>query len=180
MSRAGYVLAGGASSRMGRDKALLDWKGRPLLVHLATIVQQSTGSATIVGAHEKYGHLGFSIVTDRDAGFGPLEGIRAALEHSGADWNLIIACDMPYLNPELLGGLLAAAELSDFDCLMPKGQPLCAVYHRRCLPAIEQALQNGVRKVREALNALDVGLYETAQVLCFQNMNYPDDLARAL
>lgn len=175
MSRAGYVLAGGASSRMGRDKALLDWNGLPLVVHLAATVQQTVGSVTIVGSPEKYGNLGFSIVPDRESGCGPLEGIRTALEHSTADWNLIVACDMPYLNPELLRGLLEDAELRNADCLMPKGQPLCAVYHRRCLPMIERELQKGVRKVRQALNDLHVGLYETAEVLCFQNMNRPED-----
>ena len=161
---------------MGRDKALLEWNGRPLVVHLAAIVQQSAGAVTIVGSPEKYGSLGFSIIADRQPGYGPLEGIRTALEHSNSDWNLIVACDMPYLNPELLNGLLAQAEVSAADCLMPKYQPLCAVYHRRCLPTIERELQNGVRKVRQALNDLQVGLYDTAEVLCFQNMNCPEDL----
>ena len=180
MSRAGYVLAGGASLRMGRDKALLDWNGYPLVVHLASMVQQTAGSVTIVGSFEKYGSLGFSIVSDREAGLGPLEGIRSALEHSVADWNLIVACDMPYLKPKLLAGLLGEAELRDADCFMPEGQPLCAVYHRRCLPVIEAALKNGIRKVRQALGSLDVGLYETAEVLCFQNMNRPEDLTSAI
>ena len=180
MSRSGYVLAGGASLRMGRDTALLDWNGNPLVVHLALMVQQTAGSVTIVGLAEKYGRLGFPIVSDRNAGLGPLEGIRCALEHSAADWNLIVACDMPYLNPELLGALLAEAELRDADCIMPDGQPLCAVYHRRCRPAIEQALENGIRKVRQALRGLNVGLYETAEVLCFQNMNRPEDLRGAI
>ena len=120
-------------------------------------------------------HHGIDGIRDRYPGEGPLGGSLTALHHSAAEWNRIVACDMPYLNPELLRGLLEEAELRNADCLMPKGQPLCAVYHRRCLPMIERELQKGVRKVRQALNDLHVGLYETAEVLCFQNMNRPED-----
>lgn len=177
MSQAGFVLAGGASSRMGSDKALLDWYGQPMLIHVAGIVRQATPAVTLVGSQAKYSGLGFPVVEDKDTGLGPLAGICAALAITQADWNLIVACDMPYLNPELLKRLLNQAELSNSDCLMPTGQPLCAVYHKRCFPVMDQALSSGVRKVRQALEGLRVELFEVEQALYFQNLNSPEDWA---
>ena len=159
---------------------MLNWQGVPLLVHVSLIVQQAAGAVTVIGAPSKYSHLGFTVLEDGEPGLGPLEGIRTALSLSTAEWNLIVACDMPFLNPELLARLLDEAEQSGADCLMPSGQPLCAVYNRRCLPQIDQALQTGVRKVRQALAGLRVQLFDTEEVLSFQNMNRPEDWLRAL
>ncbi len=178
MSRAGFILTGGASSRMGCDKALLDWEGRPMVVHVASIVEPVTGSVTLVGSPDKYGHLGFNVIADKESGMGPLAGIRTVLENSTADWNLIVACDMPYLNPKLLAALLRQAEVGSADCLMPTGQPLCAVYHRRCLSAVDKALNAGVRKVWDGLSSLRVELFEVDEPLCFQNINRPQDLPK--
>ncbi len=177
MSQAGFVLAGGASSRMGTDKALLDWQGQPMVVHVANLMVPVTGQVTLVGSLAKYGHLGFPVIEDQQPGLGPLGGIRAALAATESDWNLIVACDMPYLNPELLKRLLEDAKLSGADCLMPAGQPLCAAYHRRCLGTVDHALASGVRKVRQALEGLRVELFEVDQVICFQNLNSPADWA---
>ena len=178
MSHAGFILTGGASSRMGCDKALLDWEGRPMVVHVASIVEQVTASVTLVGSPDKYGYLGFAVIADKESGMGPLAGIRTVLENTVADWNLIVACDMPYLNPQLLARLLHHAEAGSADCCMPPGQPLCAVYHRRCFDEVDKALNAGVRKVWNGLSKLRVELFEVDEPLCFQNINSPQDLPR--
>ena len=178
MSRAGFILTGGASSRMGRDKALLDWEGRPMVVHVASIVEAVTGPVTLIGAPEKYGQMGFAVIADKESGMGPLAGIRTVLENTAADWNLIVACDMPYLNSELLARLLHSAASGSADCLMPTGQPLCAVYHRRCLGEVDKALNAGIRKVWDGLSNLRVELFEVDEPLCFQNLNRPQDLPK--
>ena len=115
----------------------------------------------MVGAAERYGHLGLPVVEDQTPGAGPLGGIAAALAASGAEWNLIVACDMPLVTVEFLGWLLAAAREAAADIVMPldrRGQdePLCAVYGRRCRGTIEGALGSGVRKVTEAFAGLRV------------------------
>ena len=90
---------------------------------------------------------------------------------------------MPEVSPGFLGALLARAERSQADVLLPHGpdglpQPLCAVYHRRALPALEAHFSRGVRKVTAALEGLAVErLFEVAKVSMFQNVNTPEDWA---
>src|ERR1700761_2959679 len=102
MSVAGYVLAGGNSTRMGRDKDLLQIDGVALVQHNAALVHAAADRATIVGDPEKYSGLGYPIVADRRPGNGPLGGMESALMDSTFEWNLIVACDMGSLSAEFL------------------------------------------------------------------------------
>ena len=118
-SRAGFVLAGGRSSRMGRDKALLPWKGSTLIQSVAREVFQAAGNTTLIGSPELYGKLGFPVIPDRIEGCGPMGGLHAALSAKAAEWNLLVACDMPAVTCELLAALLDATETSDSDAVVP-------------------------------------------------------------
>jgi molybdopterin-guanine dinucleotide biosynthesis protein A len=184
-STAGFVLVGGRSSRFGRDKALLDWGGRPLVLHIAEQVREAAGSVTLVGTPERYGHLGLTVLPDRGPPqCGPLGGLLAALDHTTADWNLVVACDMPRLTPDFLAGLLEEAAARDHDVLLPQDsqgrpEPLCAVYHRRCRAAIEAALSAGVRKMTDAFAAVRVSPLAGLDDRVFANLNRPGDLASA-
>src|SRR5205807_1875209 len=118
IARAGFVLVGGNSSRMGQDKACLPFQGKTLLEHVAAAVAEAAGSVTLVGAPERYQSLGFPIIADSRPGAGPLAGIHTALSISHADWNMIVACDMPGISAPFLKSLLAAAAASGADCLI--------------------------------------------------------------
>ncbi|MFN7925522.1 MAG: molybdenum cofactor guanylyltransferase [Bryobacteraceae bacterium] len=174
---AGFVLAGGRSSRMGRDKALLDAGGRTLLERVAAAVREAAGSVTVIAPPERYRHLGLPIIADARPGEGPLAGIEAALDASEAEWNLIVACDMPNLEPEVLGRLLEFACASAADCvagLSERGpEPLLAAYHRRALPAVRAALDAGERRVTSALDALQVVYFEIDNHAITANVNTP-------
>lgn len=178
MTRAGFVLVGGASTRMGRDKALLPFRGALLIQHIATTVVAAAGSATLVGDPQKYAGLGFPVLPDLLPSAGPLAGICAALSSTQAEWNLILACDMPAVSAGFLRELFDAAARSAALCLLPVGpsgrpEPLCAVYHRTALPPLRQALDQGIRKLLDALSHLPV---ETRQVPAgqhFANCNTP-------
>ncbi len=175
--RAGFVLAGGKSSRMGENKAFLRRSNTPLVQHIAQIVQEAAGCATVIGDPALYGGLGFPVVPDRILNAGPLAGLETALSISEAKWNLVVACDMPALQTSLLRQLLEEAEAlpEPADCLMPVHHPLCAVYHRRCLPMIRTALNGGIRRVFDMLAMLRVVLSQTGNQRELQNVNTPQD-----
>jgi len=180
MRRAGFVMVGGRSSRMGRDKALLSYRGRTLTEHVAEVVKEVTGSVTLIGEPGRYQHLGYKVIPDIVPGCGPLGGIRTALEYTEAEWNLITACDMPGLKPDFLCRLLDTAEAEDADCLMPESpsgrrEPLCAVYRRTCLEAVERALKEGRWKTGEALEGSLVVRLRIGEAAWFENLNTPED-----
>jgi molybdopterin-guanine dinucleotide biosynthesis protein A len=187
MSVAGYVLAGGNSTRMGTDKALLDSGGIALAQRIAAIVRKAAGNATLVGSPDKYGSLGFAVIPDLRTGLGPLAGMEAALRHSASEWNLIVACDMASLRAEFLETLCAEALKlpSGTDCLVPVGpdqrpQPLSALYRRRCLTAFSEALDRNQRRVTDIFESLHVFFWPTADAKPFQNVNTPEDWNRYL
>ncbi len=180
MRHAGFVLVGGTSSRMGQDKALLPFRGTTLAGYAAQLVEDAAGSATLVGDPRLYGPLGYPVIQDTMPGAGPLGGIATALGASPADWNLIVACDMPGLTAKLLRALIEQAESDVGDCLVPHGasgcpEPLCAVYHRRCFGVIARALQCGVRKVTDGLAGLRVVEPSLEASGLFVNINTPQD-----
>jgi molybdenum cofactor guanylyltransferase len=174
------VLAGGKSSRMGRDKALLPFRGGVLAGYVAAAVAAAAGSATLIGDPGRYGHLGYLVLPDRTPGAGPLGGVESALSYTTADWNLVLACDMPGISAEFLRGLLDSAEQSGADALVPAGpsgrpEPLSAVYHRRCAGPLRQALDEGVRKLTSALASLDVRIWTVDDAAWFENLNTPEE-----
>ncbi len=146
-----FVLAGGRSSRMGpnHDKAFLQFGGRTLLSH-ALELAQGVGDTRIVGRKEKFAGFG-PVVEDLYSGQGPLAGIHAALKATKTDLNLIIAVDMPFLQPDFLDYLVAQAHASAALIVVPRTaegfQPLCAVYRREFADGAEQALRAGRNKI---------------------------------
>lgn len=190
---AGFILAGGESSRMGMDKGLLDIDGVPLIVRTARLldgVDRMVNAATVVGQPETYQRIGLRAIADDWPGCGPLGGIATALRTSDTEWNLIVACDLPYLTREWLQFLALRARESMADAVVPMSErgaePLCAMYHSRCEPAIRGALEQGTRKVTEGLVRLRVEYLEPTEWKCFdsdallfKNMNTPADYEEA-
>lgn len=183
MQASGFVLAGGGSTRMGRNKALLPFHGNTLVEHVAGIVAQATGSATLIGDPVQLGHLGLPVVPDRLPGRGPASGIYTALTITSSDWNLIAGCDMPAITSELMLDLLrrAAAASNPIDCLAAAGpngepEPLCAVYHRRCLPAVARAIGENRLKMKNLLAELDTQLMPVDPA-AVANVNTPAEWA---
>lgn len=185
MSRAGFVLVGGQSTRMGRDKALLPFDGGLLVDRVARQVALAAGSVILVGHPERYLHLPYRCIPDIHPGTGPLAGIHAALSATGAEWNLIVGCDMPGLAAALLEALLKQAESGEADCVVarsPAGllEPLCAVYHRRCAASAAAWLESGRRKTSEWVSTLRAVWYPLASEEPLRNVNAPRDLDACL
>jgi molybdopterin-guanine dinucleotide biosynthesis protein A len=180
--RAGFVLVGGKSARMGRDKALLPYGGATLVEHIAAQVKAAAGWVTLVGNPEHYRALPYPAIPDVRPGRGPLGGVEAALRHTEARWNLIVACDMPSLTGEFLEALLNEAEAGGADCFVPLApsglpEPLCAVWDRRCADDLTRVLDSGVRSVARAFDTLRTVYRPFAGHGWFENLNTPGDLA---
>jgi molybdenum cofactor guanylyltransferase len=192
-SVAGFVLAGGQSSRMGRDKALVELAGEPMLVRMVRLLEQAAAPVTVIGPPERYAHLTLRVVPDDRPGLGPLGGIATALRIAVADWNLIVGCDLPYLTAEWLRFLAARTRGSPAWAVVPETsrglEPLVAVYHRRARGAFVEALERGRRKLTEVLSGLPAGTLERippaewksfdSSGWLFKNMNQPADYDEA-
>lgn len=181
MTTAGFVLTGGMSTRMGRDKALLEWEERPLIECLARNVREAAGSVALVGAPERYRSFPFPAIADRYRDCGPVAGIEAALSSSyAASFNLIVACDLPDLlsRPELTEGLMERALASDALCVAGQdasGQlhPLFAVYRREALEQVQKFARGGNRRLTDLFKALGGETWPMDNVLA--NVNAPED-----
>lgn len=179
MARAGYVLTGGASQRMGRDKALLDYRGTALAGWVAARVAEAAGNASLVGGGDKYVHLGYPVIEERHAGLGPLSGIEAALA-CGAEWSLVVACDMTGIESGRLVELFDAAEHGASQAVYGcrgdgRAEPLCAVYHRDCLPAVRLMLAAGELRVQSLLRRINALALIAGWVDELRNINTPED-----
>jgi molybdopterin-guanine dinucleotide biosynthesis protein A len=186
----GFVLAGGRSSRMGREKALLDVGGVPLIVRTARLVESVAGSATVVGQTAGIQALGLHAVADDWPGAGPLGGIATALRVSRAPWSLVVACDLPYLTRPWMEYLVSRALASDADAVIAMNasgaEPLCAAYSESAEPAIRSAVSLGNLKVRGMLENLRGEVIEPQEWkrfdsdgYLFKNMNSPEDYDQA-
>lgn len=162
---------------MGRDKALLPLDGSTMIETIAGRVLRAAGSATIIGPVEKYAHFGFPVVPDAVENRGPLGGLYTALLHTRAEWNLIVACDMPVLTEEFLKRLVEAAAACGADCLAPvaggKTDPLCAVYHARVLPAARSAIDRKLLKMQDFVSTLHTSLWPVSDPQPLMNVNTP-------
>jgi molybdopterin-guanine dinucleotide biosynthesis protein A len=130
----GFILAGGKSARMGRDKALLDWHGRTLLDHMNDLVSIVADEVHVVGRGP---------LPDRLQGLGPLSGIATALEASATNANLVVAVDLPFLTEKFLKYLKLEAECSTDPltaCKIGSDFPLCLVIQRGLLAEIHRRL----------------------------------------
>lgn len=181
----GVVLAGGKSTRMGQDKALLEVDGKPLLVHAVDRMRPHVRELFVVGDPRKYGHLLPEVLPDEIPGMGPLGGIVTAMGIARHDRLLVLAVDVPGVNERLLERLTRELP-EEADALVPRHgdalEPLVAAYHRRCLPAFmgrlmksQLSMHGAIEVVRTAFLNINPGEDGWPEDL-FKNINSPADL----
>jgi molybdopterin-guanine dinucleotide biosynthesis protein A len=178
----GFILAGGMSSRMGSDKALLLVKGEPLLGRMIRLVEPFCQTVAVSG--EKQGYMDFNIemVPDLLPGCGPIGGVISSLKHSSTEWNLLISVDVPFVNPEFLHHLISC--LGEYDCIVPQHEgrvePLMGLYHRQIIPVVEEMIDRGDYKLMRLLDKLNVRYVNCDPLVkefprLFSNINFPED-----
>ncbi len=154
------LLAGGDSTRMGRDKTMLSIDGQPMIKYVYEQIEPHF-SQTLVSSNNASLHdfLGATVVADDVTGRGPLVGIASALKASTTDVNFAVACDMPDIDTALIRAMLR--QVGDYDAVVPKVgpelyEPLFAVYRKSILPTIEQVLQSGSNRVIDCFDRCKV------------------------
>ena len=182
------ILAGGASRRMGANKSLVELDGKPLIQHVLEHVRPLNAPILLVtNQFDLYRRFHVDMVADVIPGKGSLGGIYSALTHSVSDFTLCVACDMPFLNPDLLTYLLSLR--TGFDAVVPMldGQPqgIHAVYHRRCAKPIRALIDQNELRISGIFDHLRVRLVGEAaiqrydpELRSFTNLNTPEELAR--
>jgi molybdenum cofactor guanylyltransferase len=184
----GIVLAGGRSSRLGQDKALLPLPdGRSLIAHVVARLAPLVSEVVVVATDgERLGPLPARLVPDAFPDGGALGGIYAGLAAAREEHAIVVACDMPLLSRPLLRYLLAPPR--DFDVLLPRladdqVEPLHAVYAKACLEPIRRQLAAGRRRIISFLGDVRVRYVEEAELRrldpelrSFFNVNTPADL----
>jgi molybdopterin-guanine dinucleotide biosynthesis protein A len=170
-----FLLVGGKSSRMGRDKALLELNGSPLIQRTADLLVPLAAKTTLVISANQpanptntnpYSTFELPTLADRWPNAGPLGGIATALAATNPLWCLILACDMPFLTKDWLVFLLGQIAQSEsdgtrqIDAIVPETnrglEPLCAIYRSSCAQSLADGLDRGVRKVTDALASLNL------------------------
>ena len=186
----GFILAGGASSRMGVDKSELVLGGQTFVERVATALSAVTNTITVVGRRHANVQSKLPTVFDIYEKWGALGGLHAALSACQADWAVVVACDLPFVTGELLAHLLSLR--ADLDVVVPvqsdgRPQPLCAIYRvDPCLKIAEKLIQSGEHRpiaLLQSARTCWVAFEDLANLdganRFFDNMNTPDDFARA-
>lgn len=178
------IMLGGKSTRMGRDKALVELGGRTLLDWaLSTWEGYGAGLQLSVGndARRVLAPEGIPAVVDRYPERGPLGGLQAGLESCPTPLLLLAAVDSPFLTPALADGLLEAIEGADACVYTLEGrpQPLFGLYRTACLPAAEALLEEGNNRLRALLGRVETVCLPAVDPTPFRNLNAPKDLEQA-
>ena len=166
----GIVLAGGHSHRMGHNKALLELAGRPMIeivVQRLRAVHARLDQVIIAATDaDLYAPFADRCVPDQFPRVGTLGGIHAGLAAADHDLTVIVGCDMPFLDPAVLGWFVEAAQEYDVVVLRQGEwlEPLHAAYRRQCLPAIETAIRGGQRRIVSFFDAVRVRTVDPAEI----------------
>lgn len=191
MEATGIILAGGKSSRMGTNKALLEINGKTVIETICEELDSIVNNIIIVtNSFEDYQYLGRKMVQDEWKEMGPLAGIHAGLSASETEQNLIVACDLPFISAEL--GTILLEQLSDYDAVVPEisGQlhPLFAAYRKDVKKEVENALKQNKLRIRGIFQNIHVKRLDETELRKLDysideadifNMNHPNEYEQA-
>jgi molybdopterin-guanine dinucleotide biosynthesis protein A len=185
-----FIQAGGQSSRMGGNKALLPLGDQLCIERVIAAARAVVPDLTLIANDpETYRFLGYPIISDAYRGIGPLGGVHTAVLNCSTACALILACDLPFITPELLRYLIS--EAAEYEAVVPKDaegrlQPLCAVYGRGCLDHIIRLIESGEYKPRALFDHVRTRVIEFTELsslpgadLFFFDMNTPESYEQA-
>lgn len=148
------LLAGGKSSRMGTDKGIVEVNGVKMIESIILAVKPVVNEIIIIANNDHYDYLGYSVYNDLIKESGPLAGIYTGLFYSNTETNLVISCDVPFVNEGLLSYIVDNAGQCEVAVPVHNGktEPLCAVYSKKCLDSFNNLITNKELKMHNVLN----------------------------
>lgn len=187
------ILAGGNNSRMEQNKALLKLNGESLIVRIINRIKEHFDKVLIISDSlssyaDPVSNNGVYLEKDLVKGRGPLGGIYSGLKTSSSFYNFFFACDLPFINPELVEFM--KRESSGYDLTIPRTRegyfhPLHAIYSKECLPPIEEQFKENIFKVANFFSKVKVNYIEEEEIekfnpyLSFYNINTREDYNKA-
>jgi len=180
MELTGIILAGGKSLRMGQDKGLMSLNGKPMIQYVIDTIQPLVNEIIIIANQKEYQTFGFPVYEDDLKEQGPLAAICTGLKFSKTQKNLILSCDVPFINEELLNLLIKNSE--DAAVVIPeqngRTHQLIGIYNRSCLTPFQKELAKGNRKIKWAIEQLNYKVVDANHIdkKMFNNLNSKDDI----
>ena len=189
MSHAAVLLAGGKSSRMGRDKSALPVNGEPLWRRQLAVLRATEPAEIFISGKSDgpYADCGVEILADEIPDCGPLGGIATALRRCTSEFLLVLAVDMPAMTAEFLRSLLEESQrnaVGVVPSMSARLEPLAAIYHRVALAIADECLRTGERKLETFIRKLETNQLSSVRdvaekdAVLFTNWNAPKDLIR--
>lgn len=180
MERTAIILAGGNSSRMGEDKGLMMVNGKPMIQHVIDVAKGVVEDIIIVSNNEEYNKFGYVVIPDEIKGKGPLGGVYTGLTHSKTPLNIVLSCDIPYVNASLLNLLISHSD--GYDITIPKKDgfthQLMGVFSKKCLIPFKNAIDDNKLKLLTVFEKMNLNIVDADQFSArlFTNMNEKDDV----
>lgn len=191
MEGVGIVIqAGGESTRMGKDKALIPIQGMPMIEYIIRQIEDLGDELIIItNEPENYQQFGLPTYSDVIPNWGALGGLYSAIFHSSKEVCLILACDMPFVNRSLMEYIISLSP--GYDAVIPRldkqfSEPFRAVYRKSCLEPIKSSIEAGKRRVNSFFDQVDIRFVDGEEIakfdpdaITFFNVNTPEELVEA-
>ena len=180
MSKTGIILAGGKSSRMNQDKGLMILNGKPMIQFVINVLKPFVDEIIIVSNNSEYEQFGYPVYSDLVKDKGPLVGIYTGLFYSQSATNIILSCDVPYLNSDVVSFLCA----KHIDCQITipriegRTHQLIGVFSKSCTTHFVQSIEKEELKLLDAFKSLNLNIVDANHFNSdlFRNLNSPNDL----
>jgi molybdopterin-guanine dinucleotide biosynthesis protein A len=183
----GYILAGGKSSRMGTDKGLLLFEGKPMIQYVIEQMQPVFDKLVIVSNNPEYEKFGLEVIPDLIKDIGPAGGIYTALHQSETKLNFMVSCDMPFVTAAAIKFIIANTYESQIVLLENQGkmEPLFGMYSKECEEIWLELIEEGKVKLQEMVlhfkwKTIPVEHNKIFNESFFKNINNKEDLNNAL
>ena len=178
-----YILAGGKSSRMGTDKATTLFHGRPMIQYVLDVATLISPNIFILSNHESHAQFGFECIKDVIKDIGPAGGIDAMLQHSIQEKNILVSCDMPFLDDLSIQKIITASKNYDITVPLLNNYPeaLIGVYHQTCKEIWRNEIIKGERKLSTLISKFNAHFINGNELqkqnpLLFSNFNSIKDI----